>query len=66
VLRKKQIFDGVEIPYSNVQKPKEFPKGPITKAVPKTPKEAELGQDGQGRGKPTETTKPNAKGPVHP
>jgi hypothetical protein len=65
-LRKKQIFDGVEIPYSNVHKAKEFPKGPITKAVPKTPKEAEQGQDGQGKGKAMEAARSNAEGPVHP
>jgi hypothetical protein len=65
-LKKKQIFDGVEIPYSNAHKPKEIPKGPITKAVPKTPKEAEPMQDRQGKGQSTETIRPIAEGPVHP
>ena len=65
-LKKKQIFDRVEIPYSNGSKAKEIPKGPITKTVPKMPKEVYSLKDNQGQGEYTEAAKTNEEGPVHP
>ena len=65
-LKKKQIFDGVEIPYSNVSKAKEIPKGLITRAVPKIPKEVDSLKDDQVQGESTEAAKPNEESPVHP
>ena len=64
-LKKKQIFDGVEIPYSNVSKAKEILKGLITRGVPKIPKEVDSLKDNQGQGESTEAVKANEEGPVH-
>ena len=66
MLKKKQIFNGVEIPYSNVSKAKEILKGLITRVVPKIPKEADSSKDDQGQGESTKAAKTNEDGPVHP
>ena len=65
MLKKKQIFDGVENPYSNVSKAKEIPKRPITRAVPKISKEVDSLKDDQVQGESTEAVKTNEDGPVH-
>ena len=49
-----------------LSKIKEISKGPITRAVPKIPKDIDSSKDNQGQEESTETTRPNEEGPVHP